>query len=103
MPCIVATVSQRTPPHWTPGSDDTRLALRASDSLLQQHLDRLRALPAHGNTTLYPDQLVKGLLLSFFHPMVRSLRAIEDLGNFNGQIDLPQLARSTTADALAVF
>ena len=60
-------------------------------------------MPAHGNTVLYPDQLVKGLLLSFYHPMVRSLRTIEGLGNFKGQIDLPQLARSTTADALAVF
>lgn len=77
--------------------------MRCSDSLLQQHLDRLRALPAHGNTTLHADQLVKGLLLSFFDPLVRSLRVIEGCGSFGGEIDLPRLARSTTSDALAAF
>jgi hypothetical protein len=41
-------------------------------------LYRLAALPAHGNTVLGRDQLVKGLLLSFFDPMARSLRRIED-------------------------
>ena len=70
---------------------------------LQEHLDRLRALPAHGNRTLHVDQLFLGLLLAFFDPMVRSLRAIQDKRDFGGRLDLPRLARSTTADALAVF
>lgn len=82
---------------------------RASDllvrrkGLLQEHLDRLRDRPAHGNRVLHVDQLVIGLLLAFFDPLARSLRTIEDNGDFNGQLDLPRLARSTTSDALAVF
>jgi len=52
--------------------------LRRSQNLLDEHLYRLAALPAHGNTVLGRDQLVKGLLLSFFDPMARSLRRIED-------------------------
>ena len=70
---------------------------------LDEHLDRLRALPAHGNRTLHADQLFLGLLLAFFDPLVRSLRLIEGCGDFNGRLDLPRLARSTTADALAAF
>jgi hypothetical protein len=60
-------------------------------------------LPTHGNRTLHADQLFLGLLLAFFDPTVRSLRLIEDRGNFDGQLDLTRLARSTTADALAAF
>jgi hypothetical protein len=71
--------------------------------LIDEHLARLRALPAHGNRTLHIDQLFLGLLMSFFDPLVRSLRLIEGGGDFGGQLDLPRLARSTTADALAVF
>lgn len=71
--------------------------------LLDRHLQRLRALPAHGNTKLHADQLFLGLLLSFFKPMARSLRRIEDNGDFDGRLDLSRLARSTTADALSVF
>lgn len=70
---------------------------------LQEHLDRLAALPAHGNRTLHVDQLFLGLLLSFFDPLIRSLRTIEDKGDFGGRLDLPRLARSTLSDALAVF
>jgi hypothetical protein len=71
--------------------------------LFQGHLDRLAALPAHGNRTRHVDQLFLGLLLWFFDPLTRSLRTIEDSGDFGGRLDLPRLARSTTADALAVF
>jgi hypothetical protein len=70
---------------------------------MQEHLDRLRGLPAHGNRTLHADQLFLGLLLAMFDPLARSLRTIEGKGNFGGRLDLPRLARSTTADALAVF
>lgn len=74
-----------------------------SRGLLDEHLQRLRALPAHGNTKLHADQLALGLLLAFFEPMARSLRQIEGCGNFDGRLDLSRLARSTTADALAAF
>ena len=82
------------------------MALRAASGrrgLIGEHLDRLAALPAHGNRTLRVDQLLLGLLLAFFDPMARSLRTIEDKDDFGGQLDLPRLARSTTADALAAF
>lgn len=70
---------------------------------LDRHLARLQALPAHGNRTLKVDQLFLGLLLSFFDPLARSLRTIQDCGSFGDRLDLPALARSTTADALRVF
>jgi hypothetical protein len=70
---------------------------------LQEHLDRLAALPAHGNRKLHVDQLFLGLLMAFFEPMARSLRTIEDQGSFDGRLDLGRLARSTTSDALAAF
>ena len=85
---------------------DRRAALSAvagGGGFFGEHLARLRALPAHGNRTLHIDQLFVGLLASFFDPLVRSLRLIEDRGDFGGRLDLPRLARSTTADALAVF
>src|ERR1041384_777206 len=86
-------------------AEDQRLALThaAQGRLLDQHLQRLRELPAHGNTTLHADQLFLGLLLSFFEPMARSLRLIEGRGDFGGRLDLSRLARSTTSDALAAF
>lgn len=82
---------------------DRRLAVRASRGLLGDHLERLRARPAHGNRTLHADQLVLGLLLAFFDPLCRSLRRIEGCGDFGGRLDVGRLARSTTADALAAF
>jgi hypothetical protein len=94
---------KRTPPAREINADDKRLALTHARGLLGEHLQRLRELPAHGNTKLRADQLVLGLLLSFFQPMARSLRQIEGCGDFRGNLDLPRLARSTTADALAAF
>ena len=99
------------PPPGPPASrelqpQDRRLALRLAcqpDGPLRRHLDRLRNLPAHGNRTLHYHHLFLGLLLAFFDPLARSLRLIEDQGDFDGRLDLPRLARSTTADALRVF
>ena len=70
---------------------------------LQRQLDRLRNLPAHGNRLLHYHHLFIGLLLAFFDPLTRSLRLIEDQKDFGGRLDLPRLARSTTADALRAF
>jgi hypothetical protein len=77
--------------------------LSRGGGLIGRHLDRLRALPGHGNRKLHADQLFLGLLLAFFDPLARSLRRIEDNGDFGGRLDLPRLARSTTSDALATF
>jgi hypothetical protein len=83
----------------------TDLVLEGRDvlALLESHLRRLRALPAHGNRTLHLDDLFVALLLAFYNPIVRSLRLIEDCGSMNGRLDLDRLARSTTSDALATF
>ena len=106
-PCHSVGVPQPHYPQLTQYQpQDRELALHrvsCGDTFLQDHLDRLAALPAHGNRTLHVDQLFLGLLLSFFDPLARSLRTIEDNGDFGGRLDLPRLARSTTADALAVF
>ena len=75
----------------------------APAGLFDEHFRRLRELPAHGNTKLFADRLVLGLLLSFFDPLARSLRLIEGCADFGGQLDLPRLARSTTSDALVAF
>jgi hypothetical protein len=83
--------------------ESARHLVSCGDAFLRDHLQRLAALPAHGNRTLHVHQLFLGLLLAFFDPLARSLRTIEDHGNFNGRLDLPRLARSTTADALSVF
>lgn len=79
------------------------MSLRHSRDLIEPHLKRLAELPSHGNRKLGIDQLFLGLLLSFFNPMARSLRMIQDCGDFSGKLDLPRLARSTTADALEVM
>jgi hypothetical protein len=100
---IVVFVTHRHELTAQPDSRDKRLASRYARSSLGEHLQRLRELPSHGNTRLHADQLVLALLLSFFDPMVRSLRQIEGCGDFGGNLDLPRLARSTTADALAAF
>jgi hypothetical protein len=84
-------------------AQDRALALSGGGRWLGSHLQRLAALPAHGNRKLHVDQLFLAMLLSFFDPAVRSLRLIEARGNFEGRLDLDRLARSTTADALAVF
>src|SRR5688572_16579988 len=89
-------------PPITPRDRRRALAVVARQGhVLGDHLARLRSVPAHGNRVLRVDQLFFGLLVAFFDPLARSLRLIEDAGDFGGRLDLPRLARSTTADALA--
>lgn len=100
VPRTVKPVSKKVLPQ------DRQIALRLAcmdDGPLRQQLQRLRDLPAHGNRKLHYHHLFLGLLLAFFDPLTRSLRLIEDQGDFGGKLDLPRLARSTTADALRVF
>jgi hypothetical protein len=81
-------------------SKDRRALFDHSESLLAKHFQRLGSRPVHGNRKVTDALLFKALLLSFFDPMTRSLRKIEDRGNFGERIELSRLARSTTADAL---
>jgi DDE family transposase len=96
-------VKKTLPPAPQVSASHNPLALRHARGLLEVHLQRLRELPAHGNTKLSGDQLVLGLLLSFFDPMARSLRQIEGCGDFRGNLDLQRMARSTTSDAMTAF
>lgn len=91
-----------------PSPADAALVLQrlSSRSFLGGPLRRLaEASPdgkrPHGNRKLHTDQLFLALLCAFYEPMTRSLRRIEDRADFEGRLDLPRLARSTTADALA--
>jgi hypothetical protein len=93
-------------PKPTPAERERALAVVTQQAAwLDEHLARLRAAvrPVHGNRVLTDDQLFLGLLLAFFDPMARSLRRIEDVGDFGGRLDVARLTRSTTADALATF
>jgi hypothetical protein len=97
---IVKRTEPRTEPRVPQACDAD---VRAVDDL-REHLRRLRALPAHGNRRLHADHLLVGLLLSFYDPVIRSLRLVEACGDFGGKLpDLDRMARSTTADALAAF
>jgi hypothetical protein len=103
---VARQLKRRTPKPASqqPTAHDRALALsQAPAGLFDEHFERLRELPAHGNTKLFADQLLIGMLLSFFDPMARSLRLIEGCRDFAGQLDLPRLARSTTSDALSAF
>jgi hypothetical protein len=83
--------------------EDRRRAWDGSRDVIEAHLNRLAALPAHGNRTLGFDRLLRALLLAFYDPLCRSLRRIEGCGDFGGRLDVDRLARSTTSDALAAF
>ena len=95
-------IVKRTEPRLPQAPQACDADVRAVDDL-REHLRRLRALPAHGNRKLHYDHVVVGLLLSFYNPVIRSLRLIEACGDFGGKIDLDRMAKSTTADALAAF
>ncbi|MDD4891771.1 MAG: hypothetical protein PHU85_17775 [Phycisphaerae bacterium] len=72
--------------------------------MLQRHLDRLRAHHAHGNRIVHFDNLLLGLLLSFYNPTCRSLRTIEGLSHVaQDELGVDRLCRSTTSDAMALF
>lgn len=83
--------------------------LHAGRRLLRPLGDLLAALharPAHGNRTLFYDQVVVAHLLAFFNSSVASLRRIEDMfesPTVRRRLDLPRVPRSTLADAQRVF
>jgi hypothetical protein len=73
--------------------------------MLEQRLEPLKHVPAHGSRTLHLYPLVMTLVLSFYDPMVRSLRAIEARTSGGPMTDQAagRMARSTTSDALRAF
>jgi hypothetical protein len=73
---------------------------------LDQHLHRLRKTYAHGNRTLFYDQLASTYLLAFFNPSLRSLRTIEDISatpEFTQWVNRGRVPRSTMSDANALM
>ena len=74
--------------------------------LLQEHLDDLHALPAHGNRVIGLDHLVVAHLLAFFNPALRGLRSIEDLFSVPAvrkRLGTPRLPKSSVSDAQRVL
>jgi hypothetical protein len=73
---------------------------------IEELLRSLRAEPAHGNRTLFYDQLVVAHLLAFFNTSVKSLRTIEDVfesETVRRNLNMPRVPKSTLSDAQRVF
>jgi hypothetical protein len=72
---------------------------------LQRLLDQMHAAPTHGNLRLQDGHVLVLHLLSFFNPIVRSLRLMEDLSQTPTAIkllgDLGTAPKSTLSDAHA--
>jgi len=72
---------------------------------VQEQLEPLRNVPAHGNRTLHLHPLVVTLVLGFYDPLIRSLRTIEAqsvVEPISGAA-VQRMARSTTSDSLRAF
>jgi len=70
--------------------------------LIQDKLAPLENLPAHGNCKLHLHPIIVTLVMSFYDPLMRSLRAIEAVSSIEPITGTtPQrIARSTMSDAL---
>jgi Transposase DDE domain len=69
--------------------------------VLEQQIKELRDEDAHGNRKLFLDDVFVAYLLSFFNPLVRSLRLIEDFSQTQQAqrfLTTPKLSRSTLSD-----
>ena len=68
---------------------------------LEHYVQTLRAEDAHGNRTLFLDDVFVAYLLAFFNPTMRSLRAIEDFsGTQQAQryLAIKRIPKSTLSD-----
>src|ERR1035437_5413558 len=71
--------------------------------LMQSHLDRLRKAYDHPNRVLHYDTVLIALLLSFFDPVARSLRVIEDASSnaiWTAHLPIEKVCKSTLSEAL---
>lgn len=69
--------------------------------ILQRHVDSLREESAHGNRSLFLDDVFLAYLLAFFNPSLRSLRTIEDFSETRQaqrHLSIRRICRSTLAD-----
>jgi hypothetical protein len=72
---------------------------------VQEQLEPLKNMPAHGNRKLHFHPIVVTLVVSFYDPLIRSLRGIEGesvVEPLTGAA-VQRMARSTTSDALRTF
>jgi hypothetical protein len=64
-------------------------------------IDDLRNAPAHGNRSLFLDDVFVAYLLAFFNPSIRTLRTIEDFSQTKQaqkHLSVPKICRSTLSD-----
>ena len=69
--------------------------------MLETHVRALRDRAAHGNRTLFLDDVVIAHLLAFFNPTLRSLRTIEDFSQTRQaqrHLSVRRLCKSTLSD-----
>ena len=69
--------------------------------LLEQQLRNLQGEDAHGNRTLFLDDVFVVYLLAFFNPTIRSLRTIEDLSQTlqaQKHLSVDKICKSTLSD-----
>src|SRR5580658_8224942 len=94
---ILSAVIGETPVRGVPNAKFLRF--------LQEQLEPLRKVPAHGNRKLHLHPVVVTLVMSFYDPLIRSLRGIEAqsvVEPITGAA-VQRIARSTNSDALAAF
>ena len=73
---------------------------------LDQWLHTLRKPDAHGNRTLFADQILIAHLVAFFSPALKSLRRIEDVFEHpvvRRKFKTPRMPKSTLSDAQRLF
>jgi Transposase DDE domain len=69
--------------------------------VIEEQIALLRDEDAHGNRTLFLDDVFVAYLLAFFNPLMRSLRMIEDFSKTRQAqrfLTIPSLPRSTLSD-----
>jgi hypothetical protein len=73
--------------------------------LIQAQLEPLKDVPAHGNRTLHLHPLIVTLVMSFYDPLMRSLRTIEAHSSVEPITGTAaqRMARSTTSDSLSAL
>lgn len=88
-----------------PGSADHIVGRRFLKTI-EPLLTGLREHHAHGNRTLFYDDVVVAHLLAFFNPALRGLRSIQDLfddARVRKAFGSPRVPKSTLADAQRLF
>jgi len=88
-----------------PGSEKQVANLRLLRPL-DQWLHTMRQPHAHGNRTLFADQMLIAHLVAFFNPALKSLRRIEDVfehPKVRRKFNTPRMPKSTLSDAQRLF